>query len=56
MILLHGIGARPAPAVVTPPPRTMPVDYIGLNGREVFKFAVTRVRQLVRGGAAELAN
>jgi 3-oxoacyl-[acyl-carrier-protein] synthase-3 len=47
MILLHGIGARPAPAVVTPPPRTLPTDFIGLNGREVFKFAVTRVRQLM---------
>jgi 3-oxoacyl-[acyl-carrier-protein] synthase-3 len=47
MILLHGIGARAAPAVVTPPPQTIPADYIGLNGREVFKFAVTRVRQLL---------
>jgi 3-oxoacyl-[acyl-carrier-protein] synthase-3 len=47
MILLHGLGNRPAPAVTTPPPRTMPVDYIGLNGREVFKFAVTRIRQLI---------
>jgi 3-oxoacyl-[acyl-carrier-protein] synthase-3 len=47
MILLHGIGARPAPEVVKPPPRTLPVDYISLNGREVFKFAVTRIRQLM---------
>ncbi|HEX4588323.1 MAG TPA: beta-ketoacyl-ACP synthase 3, partial [Gemmataceae bacterium] len=47
MILLNGIGARPAPAVVSPPPRTLPADYIGLNGREVFKFAVTRIRQLL---------
>jgi 3-oxoacyl-[acyl-carrier-protein] synthase-3 len=46
MILLNGLGARPAPTVVTPPPRTMPVDYISLNGREVFKFAVKRIRQL----------
>jgi 3-oxoacyl-[acyl-carrier-protein] synthase III len=48
MILLNGIGARPGPVIVTPPPRTIPADYIGLNGREVFKFAVTRVRQLVQ--------
>jgi 3-oxoacyl-[acyl-carrier-protein] synthase III len=48
MILLNGIGARPGPSVTTPPPRTVPADYIGLNGREVFKFAVTRVRQLVQ--------
>jgi 3-oxoacyl-[acyl-carrier-protein] synthase-3 len=47
MILLHGLGNRPAPTVVSPPPRTMPVDYITLNGREVFKFAVTRIRQLI---------
>jgi len=47
MILLHGIGARPAAAIGTPPPRTVPADYIGLNGREVFKFAVNRVRQLM---------
>jgi 3-oxoacyl-[acyl-carrier-protein] synthase-3 len=25
----------------------LPTDFIGLNGREVFKFAVTRVRQLM---------
>jgi 3-oxoacyl-[acyl-carrier-protein] synthase-3 len=47
MILLNGIGSRPAAAVTTPPPRTLTADYIGLNGREVFKFAVKRVRQLV---------
>jgi 3-oxoacyl-[acyl-carrier-protein] synthase-3 len=48
MIQLNGIGARPAPAVVTAPPTSFPADYIGLNGREVFKFAVTRVRQLTQ--------
>jgi 3-oxoacyl-[acyl-carrier-protein] synthase-3 len=48
MILLNGLGARVAPAVITPPPTTIPADYIEINGREVFKFVVTRVRQLTQ--------
>jgi len=47
MILLKGIGSRPAPAIVTPPPATCETTFLRLNGREVFKFAVTRVRQLM---------
>jgi 3-oxoacyl-[acyl-carrier-protein] synthase-3 len=48
IIKLNGLGARPAPAVVTPQPEMLPADYISLNGREVFKFAVTRIRQLMK--------
>ena len=48
MILLRGIGSRPGPAVTSPPPTCVPADYISINGREVFKFAVHRVRELVK--------
>jgi 3-oxoacyl-[acyl-carrier-protein] synthase-3 len=48
VILLNGIGARPAPAVTGPPPACVTAEYISLNGREVFKFAVHRVRELVK--------
>ncbi len=47
MIMLKGVGSRPAPAIVTPPPATCENTFLRLNGREVFKFAVTRVRQLM---------
>ncbi|HEY1376278.1 MAG TPA: beta-ketoacyl-ACP synthase III [Gemmataceae bacterium] len=46
MILLKGVGSRPAPEIITPPPATCENTFLRLNGREVFKFAVTRVRQL----------
>src|SRR5581483_11390393 len=46
MIMLNGIGARPAAEITSPPPRSFASEYLTLNGREVFKFAVTRVRQL----------
>ncbi len=47
VILLSGAGAQPAPAVTTPTPRMVPAGYLRLNGREVFKFAVHRVRELL---------
>jgi 3-oxoacyl-[acyl-carrier-protein] synthase III len=47
MILLNGIGCRPAPTITSPPPTTCATEFLRLNGREVFKFAVNRVRQLM---------
>jgi 3-oxoacyl-[acyl-carrier-protein] synthase III len=47
MILLNGIGCRPAATITSPPPQTCTAEFLRLNGREVFKFAVTRVRQLM---------
>jgi 3-oxoacyl-[acyl-carrier-protein] synthase-3 len=47
IIHMSGTGAQPAPAVITPTPRTVPAAYLRLNGREVFKFAVHRVRELM---------
>jgi 3-oxoacyl-[acyl-carrier-protein] synthase-3 len=46
LILLHGPGHRPCAAPTAPPAGLLPADYIGLNGREVFKFVVTRIREL----------
>jgi 3-oxoacyl-[acyl-carrier-protein] synthase-3 len=48
IILLRGLGARPAQSVTGPPVTCLPMDYMTLNGREVFKFAVHRVRELVK--------
>jgi 3-oxoacyl-[acyl-carrier-protein] synthase-3 len=48
MILLKGVGSNPGAVVTAPTPQTAPAYYLGLNGREVFKFAVTRVRQLTQ--------
>jgi 3-oxoacyl-[acyl-carrier-protein] synthase-3 len=47
IIHMAGAGAQPAPAVTTPAPRTVPAAYLRLNGREVFKFAVHRVHELL---------
>jgi 3-oxoacyl-[acyl-carrier-protein] synthase-3 len=47
IILLNGAGAQPAPAIPDPTPRTVPAGYLRLNGREVFKFAVHRVREVL---------
>jgi 3-oxoacyl-[acyl-carrier-protein] synthase-3 len=47
MISLNGVGSRPPAVITSPPPQTVDNTFLRLNGREVFKFAVTRVRQLI---------
>lgn len=49
IITLNGLGARRAPSPTGGSSTSSTSDdYIRLNGREVFKFAVTRVRQLIQ--------
>jgi 3-oxoacyl-[acyl-carrier-protein] synthase-3 len=47
MISLNGVGSRPPAVITSPPPQAVENTILRLNGREVFKFAVTRVRQLI---------
>jgi 3-oxoacyl-[acyl-carrier-protein] synthase-3 len=48
LIRLNGVGRRPPFAVAPGPPAPHPDDFLRMNGREVFKFAVQTICRSIR--------